>query len=90
MALYKNETLKEAHKHSSTHKLEIDMSTVCGCFYCCANFAPDEIVEWLDEKNGDHSAFCPKCAIDSVIGSASGFPVTDKVFLAAMREFWFN
>ena len=32
---------------------------------------------------------CPKCGIDSVIGSASGYPI-EHSFLMKMREFWFS
>jgi hypothetical protein len=40
----------------------------------------------LDE--GDGTALSPECGIDSVIGSASGYPVTLD-FLRRMQEHWF-
>jgi hypothetical protein len=69
------------------HKSEILASTSCGCFYCKAIFLPTEIVEWIDSD--DQTALCPKCGVDSVIGSASGYPITIS-FLQEMRKRWFE
>ncbi|PQV65522.1 hypothetical protein B1R32_101264 [Abditibacterium utsteinense] len=82
--------LEAAHKHSSLHRAEILGSEICGCFYCRKIFAPDKIVEWIDEsKDGvGQTAMCPCCGIDSVIGSASGFPIASE-FLSQMRWHWF-
>lgn len=44
------------------------------------------IQEWIDD--GD-TAICPSCGIDSVIGSASSYPITPE-FLTAMQKFWFE
>jgi hypothetical protein len=89
--IYTNEYLDQAHKHSIYHEKEIDASEICGCFCCCAMFPPSEITEWADEENPKgKTAICPKCDIDSVIASASGFPVTDPDFLNAMYEKWFS
>jgi hypothetical protein len=82
--------LKEAHKHSAIHRAEILASELCGCFYCRATFKPAEILDWVDEdKDGiGTTALCPRCGIDSVIGSASGVPLDD-AFLRRMRKYWF-
>jgi hypothetical protein len=82
--------IRDAHRHSSNHRNEIEGSTVCGCFYCCATFAPDAVKDWVDEGPDGlrTTALCPKCGIDSVIGDRSGFPVTGE-FLAAMKAHWF-
>lgn len=77
--------LLDAHDHSSRHRQEILGSDLCGCFYCSKTFLPTEITEWTDE---DQTAFCPKCGVDSVIGSASGLPITKK-FLDEMSRHWF-
>ncbi len=74
----------EAHKHSSNHYAEIMQSERCGCFHCLGIFTPDKITEWIDEGQ---CAMCPKCAIDSVIGSKSGYPITEE-FLTQMRNYW--
>ena len=91
------ELVKAAHKSSASHRKEVEASTVCGCFQCQETFSPSEIEDWLEETGGDLSrrpdpwtALCPKCGIDSVIGSASGFPVNDTKFLSAMHAHWFG
>lgn len=80
------EELKSAHKHSSNHRAEILASVRCGCFYCLAIFSPSEISEWIDNRQ---TALCPRCPVDSVIGDASGFPIT-KEFLEQMHAHWFR
>jgi hypothetical protein len=80
----------KAHKHTEYQK-EILKSEKCGCFYCLEVYSSDEINDWHGEdcKELEPLALCPKCGIDSVIGSASGFPIeTD--FLSVMRDFWFS
>jgi hypothetical protein len=84
--------LQAAHARSSMHRAEILASEWCGCFYCGTVFEPGEIGEWVDGVDGNgvpQTALCPHCGIDSVIGSASGFPVTP-VFLMRMRSHWFG
>ncbi len=79
-----------AHAHSSGHHEEILSSEVCGCFYCLTTFHPNEVNEWISEGDGvRQTALCPRCGIDSVIGSKSGFPITPD-FLASMHRYWFS
>lgn len=80
--------LKLAHRHSVNHRRQIEASRACGCFSCLAIFLPDDITDWIPEKGGGETARCPRCDVDSVIGSASGFPIT-KEFLGEMRLYWF-
>jgi len=80
--------LKLAHRHTNNHRRQIEASEACGCFYCLAIFAADEITDWIGEPQGGETACCPRCAVDSVLGSASGFPIT-REFLHAMRSYWF-
>jgi hypothetical protein len=75
-----------AYKHTSRHRRELEESEWCGCFYCLAVFKPEAIERWLNE--GDGTALCPECMIDSVIGSASGYPIT-REFLGRMHRHWF-
>jgi hypothetical protein len=79
--------IADAHKHCANHRDEIEASIVAGCFYCRQSFPPSEIEDWVDD---DQCAMCPKCGIDSVIGSASGYPVADPDFLRRMNDFWFG
>jgi hypothetical protein len=81
-----DEELREAHKHSSKHREELERSEVCGCFYCERRFSPAEITEWVDDG---HTAMCPHCGVDAVIGSAAGFELTHE-FLGKMNESWFS
>jgi hypothetical protein len=74
-----------AHKHCWHNRSELQKSRVCGCFYCMSIFLPSEIDEWTDDGQ---SALCPKCGIDSVIGSESGYPT--KEFLQRTNDHWFS
>lgn len=75
-----------AHKHSIRNRQDMGRSELCGCFYCMALFKPQSVDCWLNE--GDGTALCPECGIDSVIGSASGYPITLE-FLERMHRHWF-
>jgi hypothetical protein len=79
-----------AHAHSTRNHSEVLASKVCGCFYCLSIFAPSDIQKWIKERNPVHeeTAICPKCGIDSVIGSDSGYAITVE-FLRRMHERWF-
>ena len=83
--------LEKAHRHCGRHREEVLSSEVCGCFYCLSIFSPEEIDEWIDwDDNGvGQTGLCPKCGIDSVIGSRSGFPIAEP-FLKKMKKHWFN
>ena len=74
-----------AHDHCSNHRAELQKSESCGCFYCLAIFPTSRINQWIDQEQ---TALCPECEIDSVIGSASGYPIT-KEFLERMHAHWF-
>jgi hypothetical protein len=74
-----------AHERSIHHHDEVVASETCGCFYCLAIFPPSAIEEWTDD---DETALCPRCRIDAVIGSASGYPIT-REFLREMKSVWF-
>lgn len=87
MSIYDESLLRQAHTHSSGHRAEIESSAVCGCFYCLSIFPPSAIKEWIDDNA---TALCPGCPVDSVIGDASGFPVSDPKFLTAMHGLWFT
>jgi hypothetical protein len=82
--------LIKAHKHIE-YRQEILDSKLCGCFRCCQTFSPDEIFQWWgeDENGVEQIAICPKCGIDSVLGSASGFPI-ENTFLTIMRDYFFS
>jgi hypothetical protein len=83
-----DKAILDAHKHSSDHRGEIEASDSCGCFYCLAIFNPEKIERWIWIDHGG-TAICPKCGIDSVIGSASGLPI-EIGFLKRMKDHWFS
>ena len=85
-----NANLESSHKHSSGHRDEVLGSDLCGCFYCGEIFEPTDIEEWIDEQDGlGTTALCPRCSIDSVIGSRSGIALTPE-FLTNMHDYWFG
>ncbi len=77
-------SVRAALRHAVNNEDEIKASEECGCFHCLEVFAKDEIDEWVDGEDG-MSAVCPKCSVESVIGDAAGFPLTE-AFLDAMRH----
>jgi hypothetical protein len=82
--------LEAAHDHSFWNRHEVLRSETCGCFSCLAVFSPLEIDDWCDDVAGvGNTALCPRCGIDSVIGSASGLPL-DLYFLRLMQEHFFT
>lgn len=92
----KKEDIIVAHRYSSNHRESILASDVCGCFYCLSIFSSSEIKDWVDapEDEADinetgQTALCPHCGIDSVLGSASGYPI-NREFLQKMNKYWFQ
>ncbi|MEM7180329.1 MAG: cytoplasmic protein [Spirochaetota bacterium] len=86
MAVVTPKEVLEAHKHSFYNRDEIEKSKTCGCFYCLEVFQPTEILLWTDELS---TAICPRCGVDSVLGSASGYSL-EPDFLKDMQEYWFS
>jgi hypothetical protein len=90
MANFEITLLEAAHKRSIFNKSETLKSNFCGCFYCLKIYPSSEIKEWIDEGEGkEQTPLCPYCDIDSVLGDASSFPITDIEFLKAMQKRWF-
>lgn len=87
-----SEMMEAAHKRTIYHETEIMQSEKCTCFYCGYHFDPrKEALQWIEERAGkERTLHCPKCYIDCVIGSASGFPITDDTFVSACSEAWFR
>jgi len=83
-----SDDLTLAHKHSFKNRSEVLASEVCGCFCCLNIYPPSRISEWVTERDGEGTALCPMCGIDSVIGSASGYSVTAER-LERMEKRWF-
>ena len=82
----KDRIFRQAHDCSIRNKEQIEKSEKCGCFSCCEIFTPSEITDYLPDE--PPTAECPFCHTDSVIGDASGFPITQD-FLKKMKKRWF-
>jgi hypothetical protein len=80
------DAVADAHGHSSRHRAEIEASRSCGCFYCLRTFPPAQITCWIVDEG---TALCPYCGIDSVIGDAAGYDVSEP-FLSRMHAAWFE
>jgi hypothetical protein len=72
--------------HAANHRRELVDSEHCGCFFCFRTFSVGDIRIWIDK---DQTALCPRCGIDAVIGTASGFTIDDR-FLRKLNNFKFG
>ncbi len=85
----------KVHKECSYNEKAVMDSWFCGCFYCISTFAPDEIVDWLDERDfnpssdSERTALCPKCCIDSVLPRKDYYEITDEL-LEGMHALYFK
>ena len=76
------------NRHTILNHKEVTSSETCGCYKCLHIFTPVDMSteDWWEESNGQLTAACPKCGIDSIIGSASGYPITHEVLKAMHAE----
>lgn len=74
-----------AKAHTSRHRIELEASTRCACFFCFHTFATSEIKAWID---ADTTALCPDCGVDAVLGNASRVSISDG-FLRKMHQHYF-
>lgn len=81
--------LERVHKHSFCNKEELLKAKKCGCFYCERIYETKKIVEWLKEDNGDYTAFCPYCHIDSVIAESDKYELNEEL-LKDMYDYWMD
>src|SRR4051794_313901 len=77
--------LVAAHKHSTRHRVEVESSQSCACFFCFRKFPTSTIKAWIDT---DQTALCPSCGVDSVIGSAASVRLDD-AFLRKLHQHFF-
>lgn len=94
MATMTKDEIKNAlyslHHSTFRNEKQVKNSKVCGCFYCGSIFRPEDVEQWCDEDgDGDPTALCPRCGIDSVIGDACGVNVTP-AFLHLMNAEFFG
>lgn len=83
---YTAEGMEWAREQSMNNLEAIDASQWAGCFYCGELFKADQVKSYIQPEG---TALCPLCHIDSVIGDASGAPLSHK-FLERMHMKWFS
>lgn len=64
-------------------------SRTCGCFRCGSRFRADEVVEWLQEEEGEDSALCPYCGTDAVAYGNAKFPMSTAL-LSRLYMYWYS
>ena len=82
--------LKGYKSHSLNNEIEILRSKKCGCFFCVKTFDARKVSQWESGTNGGASAICPECGMATVIGDASGVPLTKALLLEMSKEFYGN
>lgn len=78
--------LELAHKASFRNREQIERSKQCGCFFCGRIFPASKVTDYVSRE--EPTALCPYCYTDSVLGDASGYPITVE-FLKEMNKRWF-
>lgn len=68
----------------------VERSVMCGCYFCCSVFPSSEVTmeDWIQDRHG-MTAVCPRCHIDSVLGDATGIPIS-KEALEEFRDYSFG
>jgi hypothetical protein len=87
--------LDEAWGRITWNGEEVRRSTMCVCLACERYFPPSR-VNWRAPKTlseglssaplREMTARCPYCNQAAVLGDASGFPIQDRGFIAAMAD----
>ena len=75
----------EAKLRASAHRVHLEASTRCACFFCFRTFAVRDITSWIDKNQ---TALCPGCGLDAVIGNGAGRSIDDR-FLRGMHAHFF-
>jgi hypothetical protein len=77
------------HHTTFRNEHQINESKKCGCFQCGKQFNPEDVVSWCDnDGRGDRTALCPYCRIDSVIGDACGFEISQDLLQLMYLQFF--
>lgn len=75
---------KAAPNFAIGNRQQLELSTEAGCYHCLAVFDAREVTRYVD--NGD-TAVCPRCGIEAVLGSATGYRLTRKE-LKRLHTWW--
>ena len=79
---------RDAHDAAFANWQLVKKSKMCGCICCCRTYSASDVVDWCNEQDGNRTAICPRCDVDSVIPDASGWSL-DEEFLTEMKRWWF-
>jgi hypothetical protein len=74
--------MTEQGSRSWKARSRLEKVATCGCYYCLRTYSPKEIREWVD---GQETALCPKCGIDSVVPYESS-DGTDAEFALKLKQ----
>ena len=89
MTKKERKAILEGYKsHSLNNEIEILRSQKCGCFFCGKTFNARKVSQWESGTNGGASAICPECGMATVIGDASGVPLTKAVLNEMSQAFY--
>ena len=77
--------IKEASKFSIYNMEELKKCEKAACYYCISIFYSSEI---HDTADGDNTALCPNCSIDSVLPESAPYNF-DKETLQELHKYWF-
>ncbi|HAX75894.1 MAG TPA: cytoplasmic protein [Cyanobacteria bacterium UBA11372] len=77
--------IRLASQYSIYNRKQVEASEKAGCYYCLSIFSPEEISDYCDDGT---TVLCPKCGIDSVLGSQSGYTI-DLATLKKLKQYWF-
>jgi hypothetical protein len=85
--------LVAAKARASRHRVELEASTRCACFFCFRSFTASEIKAWIDANT---TALCPGCGVDAVLGNGGETERVDSTahsisdgFLRKMHQHYF-
>ena len=81
-----NRMLSDAHKYATANESLVKRSTRCGCFNCMDTYPPEEILDWIDDKDG-RTAVCPHCFVDAVLPDSCPYSISP-YFLRRMNRKW--
>jgi ferredoxin len=88
MQKYTKDDWEKVSDFDMHNKNLLNASKWAGCYYCMNVYPVTDVHEFVDPE--EDTALCPKCGVDTVVGDATGYPVTDKKFLRAMHYYGFQ
>lgn len=85
--LTKAQYVRVVSEHAIFNRVEVIESFRCGCYHCGSTFDASDIVMWTD---GEETAVCPQCFLDTVIGDSVFRQACNKSVLDHMNWYGFG